>query len=319
MTDSAPNPFITIFTAPKPFTNPHISLIQSNAIESWQHLGDDVAVFIIGDEPGMADFAEETGVQHLPEVVCNPLGTPLVSSIFELARSHSTSPIMTYVNADVILTPQFVEIIHHIYSQTEKFLVVGQRYDLNLQTPIDFSSGWDLYLLSDVQMRGRLHPPAGSDYFVFPRTCFTDIPKFTIGRAGWDNWMLFHARTRGYPVVDASSSIIVIHQDHDYSHLPNGQPHYRLPESSENIRLAGGPRSIFTLADADWFIQSGQLERIPLHPRKLMREVEIYPLTHFHSQPLADAFFSIFHPVKAFKEWRGRVAYKLKQPRDSHA
>ena len=30
------------------------------------------------------------------------------------------------------------------------------------------------------------------------------------------------------PVIDASATIPVIHQDHDYSHLPNGQPHYRL-------------------------------------------------------------------------------------------
>ncbi len=42
--------------------------------------------FIIGDEPGIAEFAAEVGIQHLPEVDCNPLGTPLVSSIFALAR-----------------------------------------------------------------------------------------------------------------------------------------------------------------------------------------------------------------------------------------
>ena len=30
---------ITIFTAPKPFTDPHIDLIQRNAIRSWRDLG----------------------------------------------------------------------------------------------------------------------------------------------------------------------------------------------------------------------------------------------------------------------------------------
>jgi len=313
------DPLITIFTAPKPFTNPHISLIQRNAIQSWQHLGDEVCVFIVGDEPGMAEFAEEAELQQLTGVVCNPLGTPLVSSIFAMARQMSTSPLLAYVNADILLTPQFVEVARQVYCQAKKFLIVGQRYDLNLQQPLDFNIGWDLYLLSDVQIRGRLHPPAGSDYFIFPRACFTDLPKFAIGRAGWDNWMLYHARLEHFPIIDATSSIIVVHQDHDYSHLPNGQPHFRLPESSENIRLAGGPRTIFTLADANCFIRDGQLVRIPLRPHKLMREIEILPLTRFHSLSLADVFFSIFHPLKAWKEWRGRVAYKLRQKRNLHA
>ena len=66
---STPDPLITIFTAPKPFTNPHISLIQRNAILSWQHLGDDVNVVMIGDEPGMAEFAAETGI-HAPARCC---------------------------------------------------------------------------------------------------------------------------------------------------------------------------------------------------------------------------------------------------------
>jgi hypothetical protein len=315
---SASDPLLTIFTAPKPFTNPHISLIQSNAILSWLHLGDEVNVIIIGDEQGIAEFAAEQSIQHLPQVSCNPLGTPLVSSIFAMARQMSSSPLLAYVNADILLTPQFVNVASQVYCEVKEFLIVGQRYDLNLQQSLDFSSGWDLYLLSDLQIRGRLHPPAGSDYFIFPRPCFTDLPKFTIGRAAWDNWMLFHARSQHYPVVDATSSIFAIHQDHDYSHLPNGQPHYRLPESSENIRLAGGRRMIFTLADADYYLQNGQIQRIPLKSRKLMREIEIFPLTHLHSLPLADIFYAIFHPINAWKEWRGRTAYKLKRIRNSH-
>ena len=33
------SPLLTLFTAPKPFTNPHIALIQRNAIRSWMALG----------------------------------------------------------------------------------------------------------------------------------------------------------------------------------------------------------------------------------------------------------------------------------------
>jgi hypothetical protein len=313
------DPFITIFTAPKPFTDPHIGLIQRNAIQSWLHLGDEVNVLMIGNEPGMAEFASELGILHLPEVTCNSLGTPLVSSIFALARQASTSPILAYINADILLTPQFLSVSSQVYCQLKQFLIVGQRYDLDVQQPFDFTPRWDSSLISDVINRGRIHPPAGSDYFIFPRTCFTALPAFTIGRAGWDNWMIYHARTQHIPVIDASASIMVIHQDHDYSHLPGGQPHYRLPESSENTRLAGGRRAIFTLNDADYSYNDGQLQRIPLSFRKLVREIETYPLIRLHSKTLAEVTFAIFHPVKAWKEFRGRLAYKLRQRRVSHA
>lgn len=315
---TSPDPLITIFTAPKPFTNPHIGMIQRNAIQSWLHLGDDVSVVMIGDEPGMADFANEAGILHLPQVKRNPLGTPLVSSIFAMARQVSTSPLLAYVNADIVLTPQMVNIASQVYCQLKNFLIVGQRYGLDLTQVLDFLPGWDARLMAALQNNGRLHPPAGSDYFIFPRTSFTDLPNFAIGRAGWDNWMIYHSRAQGIPIVDASTAITVIHQEHDYSHLPDGQRHYRLPESAENLRLAGGQRTVFTLYDADWRIKDGQLQRIPVRRRKLMREIEIFPLVRLHSQILADTFFAAFHPGKAWREFHGRFTYKIKHMRSSH-
>src|SRR4030066_335586 len=93
-------PRLTVFTAPKSFTNPHIALIQSNALQSWQHLGMDVNVLMIGQEPGLAEFAASTGTRLFPKVPRNDQGPPLVSSIFELARHNSSSPLLAYVNAD---------------------------------------------------------------------------------------------------------------------------------------------------------------------------------------------------------------------------
>ncbi len=69
-------PELTIFTAPKPFTNPHIAMIQRNAIHSWLSLGAEVEVILLGQEEGLADFAAECAaaglpLKHLPEVARN--------------------------------------------------------------------------------------------------------------------------------------------------------------------------------------------------------------------------------------------------------
>jgi hypothetical protein len=309
--------FLTIFTAPKPFTNPHIATIQRNALCSWKNLGPEVEVILVGEEAGLAEAAADLGLAHLPQVRRNAQGTPLVSSIFSLARSHSSTPVYAYVNADILLMPDFIQAARQVASQVERFLIVGQRWDLDVTRELDFSPGWPERLAAEVQSRGRLHPPSGSDYFIFPQACFRDVPAFAIGRAGWDNWMIYSARREGWPVIDATRAIQIVHQDHDYSHLPGSQSHYRLPETAENVRLAGGRRTIFSLADADYSLQAGRLSRLPRRGARLRREIEIFPLVRLKSRPLGELFFAVFHPVKAWGEWRGRLAYLLRRLRGS--
>src|SRR4030067_3384270 len=100
-------PLLTIFTAPKPFTNPHIATIQRNAIQSWLHLGEEVEALLIGDQTGLADVATELGIRYLPNVRCNQQRTPQVSSIFELARQANQRPLLDYLNPDMMGIPAF--------------------------------------------------------------------------------------------------------------------------------------------------------------------------------------------------------------------
>lgn len=267
-------PEITIFTAPKAFTDPHIDTIQRNAILSWLHLGEEVNVLLVGDEPGMAAIAAEYRVPQLTDVRRNEAGTPLVSSIFDLAHQTSQANLFTYINADVMLLPAFVESVHQVSQQLEHFLLIGQRWDLDVRRVLGFSSGWDQHLLADVHSRGRLHLPAGSDYFVFPRALFNRMPDFAIGRAGWDNWMIYHARQQGYTVVDGTPSIIAIHQDHDYSHLPGGKPHYELPESQQNEALAGGAANLYMVLDSDKQLVNGKARSPRLSWMRTLRYIE---------------------------------------------
>jgi hypothetical protein len=303
---------ITIATAPKPFTNPHIATIQWNAIRSWMNLGSDVDVMVVGDEAGMEQVSKELGVIQVKDVAKNSLGTPLVSSIFNLMRRQSDSPILVYANADILFLPDLVTAVRCLAQQSDKFLGVGRRWDLDIRERLDYAIGWEERLLDDNRIRGRLHAPVGSDYFIFPRVHFADMPDFAIGRAGWDNWMIYEARQRGMQVVDLTSSVTVIHQDHDYSHLPGGQPHYRLPESTENIRRGGGRRTIFNLVDANYRLEKSKIQPVKYTWKKFWREVEIFPLVRMKSRFFSEVFFTLFHPVKALKEWRGWLLYKIK-------
>ena len=295
---------LTLFSTPKAFTNKHIALIQRNAIQSWMKLGQDIEIVLIGDDEGVREVANDFHLIHIPQVSRNREGTPLLNSIFSLARKINNSTLMAYVNADVIVLPDFLDVARKVASQLSKFLLVGQRWDMEITQPLQFSTGWENRLVKEIQVQGRLHPPAGSDFFIFPRIIFEDIPNFAIGRAGWDNWMIFKARWEHWKVVDCTGAITVVHQDHDYGHLPNGKPHYRVPETFENIRIAGGKRTIYHLEDADAVLEDGKVKSPPLNWNKLKRELEVFPLNYLHSFMLVNLSFAVFHPIKMYSEMR---------------
>ena len=269
-------PFITIFTAPKPFTNPHINTIQRNALRSWLQRRTEVEVVVIGEEEGLAETAAELGILHLPNVERNAQGTPLVSSIFALACAATDSPLMAYLNADILLLPGFAQAARLVHEQADEFLAVGQRWDLDITRPREFTPGWEDRLQADLERSGRLHRPQGSDYFIFPRGLFADMPHFAIGRAGWDNWMIYHARQQDWPVVDLTPSVQVVHQNHDYSHLPGGRPHYDLEESDQNMRMAGGWHHMYPLLDTNRELREGQIVKPRPSFLRLLRWTEVW-------------------------------------------
>ena len=305
-------PLVTLFTAPKPFTDAHIRVIQRNMLGNWLAIGDEVEVVVIGDDPGIAENCQEFGVRHLPEVRCNENGTPLISSIFELGRGVNESPFLAYANADILFHPELLTALRFMAKERNHFLAVGQRWDLNIKEPLDFSGGWARRLRERALGDGKLHKQSGSDFFIYPRSCFREIPDFAVGRAGWDNWMIYWARRQGWPVIDASKSILVVHQNHDYGHLPGGVRHYRLPETNINIQIGGGRRTIFTLKDATHIMVDEKIKRKPLDWGSFWREVEVFPLIRLRSRPMGWLSFVFFHPKKAFYEARGWLASTIK-------
>lgn len=269
---------LTIFTMPKPFVG-HIAVIQRNAIQSWLHLRPACEVILLGDDTGTSEVAREFGIRHIPEVARNEHGTPLLNSMFGIAVAAASYPLLCYVNADIILMSDFLSAVNRI--PISRFLMVGQRWDLDLPYPIDFNlSGWETELRRQVTAHAVLHEVTGIDYFLFPRNLWGQIPSFALGRTAWDNWLIYGARARGAAVIDATQAVTAVHQNHSYSHVVGGEAAAWFgPEAVENRRLAGSGDRIFTLFDANWFLSPqkvGQIRTV----RYLRRAVDTWPVLH---------------------------------------
>ncbi len=267
---------ITLFSIPKPFAGA-AAVIQRNAIRSWIRLEPRCEIILLGNEPGVAQAAGELGVRHVPAVECNEYGTPLLSSAFRLVEETATCPLLAFVNADIILFDDFPAAATRI--PFREFLMVGQRWDLDVPEPWDFERPDAVERLRrDALERAKPHPRSGSDYFVFPRGAVGEFPPFAVGRPRWDNWFIYHARARRWPVIDASSCAFVLHQNHGYGHVKDGTggDEWRGPEADRNLMLAGGWDGVYILDDAT-HVLTRHLPVKAVADRYLRQRIDRYP------------------------------------------
>jgi hypothetical protein len=276
---------LTIFTIPKPFTG-HVGVIQRNAIRSWLALRPRCEVILFGDDGGVAECALDLGVEHVGGVPCTDQGTPLLHEIFAIAERAARFPRLCFVNADILLPPEFADCAQRI--DFPKFLMIGRRLDLDVADEFELdevsrsATFWAMAAAS-----GTPHPAKGSDYFVFPKGSIGSLPPFAVGRPGWDNWMIFRAREVGIPLVDASGCVTVVHQNHGYGHVPQGTGElWEGPEAERNRALVCAAAQSFTPRFATWHLEADGLHRRPWWARDRASLMHEWRVLHPWSRPL---------------------------------
>ena len=255
---------LTLFTIPKPFTDPHVSLIQKNAILSWKSILPQAQIILIGNEAGIKEAAAELKVEHMPDAKYNEHGTPLLDSAFALARQAARYEKLCYLNGDIILLDDFIPAFEAL--PENGFLAVGARWDLDIKDELDFTdNNWLLDTRKNIMKNGRLHSAAGIDYFIFSKEDFKDLPSFAVGRVGWDNWMIYHAKTSGLKVIDLTRAATVIHQNHDYPDKNKGTKRKTNPEALKNFSFLPSPAHRFTIEDANYYLAGGKIKKRRTH------------------------------------------------------
>jgi hypothetical protein len=276
---------LTIFATPKKFEG-HIAIIQRNAIESWTRMKPRPEILLFGNDAGTAAIAAELGLRHIPHVKTNEWGTPLVSDLFEQAETLGQTPVLSYVNSDIILFDDFANAVSQVAAGSEKFLMVGRRTDIDITEPINFNSNWT-QVRERARSEGVLQIARSIDYFTFSRGLYPSLPPLAIGRFWWDNWLLWKARAVGATVVDASRSVLILHQNHDYRHTGYGRGKLDLMASEESIRNArmtceADPRDYdegffwryaYTIDDATHKLTSSGIRS---NPRRLWKQFKRY-------------------------------------------
>lgn len=251
---------ISILSSPKPWVG-LAAVHQYNAIQSWLALHPDVEVILYGDAPGTATACQRLGVQHVPNIDSTSQGIPYFGAIAEHASNYAKHELLSYVNCDILFTKDMLETFEHV--PFAWFLMIGQRIDLAKNAFIDMTKADCLKELECLVVSGKaeLHPPAGSDYFVFRKFTWKGLPKVVIGRGGYDNALINYCLKLNIPVIDASLSIKAIHQNHDYNHVQQGEKEIFCGVDAAINRAVIKSKYIPTLLNADWLIKRNQLKK----------------------------------------------------------
>jgi hypothetical protein len=250
---------ISILASFKPFRGDAIR-IQENALKNWRRLGSDVEIHIYGNGEGIAERARDYGARHVPDIACSDKGIPDFSAIAAHAARDARFDLQIYVNGDILLPPDLVHVARHVSFQ--RFLLVGQRIDLSKDADFNpVAPDW----MDEMRRAARagcahLQGPDYQDYFVFPRGLWDGLAPLTIGRGGYDNALVAHCLRRRIPIIDATKSLHIVHQWHDYSHVTGFSEAYLGPDAAANKRLHDIEHSAPDIEDADWRLKGGVVQ-----------------------------------------------------------
>jgi hypothetical protein len=241
---------LTVLAIPKPFCG-HIGIIQRNAITSWTNLRSRPEIYLFGDEQGVAEIAAELRIHHIGDLARSEFGTPMLDDLMLRGREIARTPLLAYVNSDIILLQEFLDAVFKIRERFSQFLAVAHRLNVDLAEPLDFEADGEVRLRREIMPSGVSGEPTAIDVFVFTPGVYKNVPPFAIGRGWFDQWLIKEACRRQVPVVDVTNVARAIHQNHEYAHIGGSlQGVLSTEEGHRNLALYGGTPHAFSLLNA---------------------------------------------------------------------
>jgi hypothetical protein len=206
---------------------------QHNAIQSWCLLSPRPEIILFGNDDGVDKAAKQYNVRHSPQIRKNALGDLSMRSIFRQIDEHSTADWICYIHTDVILLDDFIPNFEYLVSQFEIFVSCAGRLDANIPEIIDFAKeDWQKKVLAAVYKLGR----KGSDYCIYPRGFYHNMPDYSIGKGHWDGWRMGLPLEKGVPLVNIERSCKAVHQKH--GHRFSGHPGSKRKKGLSKGRIA---------------------------------------------------------------------------------
>lgn len=241
---------ITLFTTAKSFDG-EARQRQFNALRSWKALHPEVEIFLFGKGSGYSQAAAELGLVWVENIATGESGCPRIDRMFAHIDQYAKHPVRAFLNCDILLLGNILDAVQRV--DLTRYLMVARRVNLDLREFIVGESEWQERLTQAIRRDGQIGRPTAIDMFLYRGDVWQDLPPLVVGRAGYDNFLVYHCRLNRVPVVNASDTVTLVHQNHDYSHVAGGvQEVWNDSDALRNYDATGSRDRLFSILDADW-------------------------------------------------------------------
>ena len=168
------------------------------------------------NESSVIDECNQAGVTALPLSVVAADGIPVLKYMYRDVMNLFNTSFYAFSNGDILFTETLIHTLAQIINSTTEdmskpILIVGQRTNVENVT-LDEGSDWE-NITRISKSRGKLFTGWAEDYFITPPSfLWTEVPEVVIGRRAYDNWLVYNSRKVKHNVIDATNTILAVHQ-----------------------------------------------------------------------------------------------------------
>ncbi|KAK3600954.1 hypothetical protein CHS0354_004163 [Potamilus streckersoni] len=216
-------PLLTLFTS---WLDTEDKFVVHNITSvNWLALRPFVVPIVFTNEAAVEKVYTRAGWLVLPVRIAAADGVPVLKYMYLDAKKKFESDFYTYANSDILFTDSLLDTLIEIlkynsasHNSAEEnstlqhhTLIIGRRTNVYNMTMKEGSS-WS-EVTNVAREKGELFRSDAEDYFITSSSYpWNDIPEVVIGRRAYDNWLVLNARKQKHKVIDATDTILAVHQ-----------------------------------------------------------------------------------------------------------
>ncbi|KAH3721824.1 uncharacterized protein LOC127855562 [Dreissena polymorpha] len=241
-------PLLTLFSSWN--ANPKKNLVHNLTLINWRSLHPYVIPVVFSNESSIINECNQASVITLPLSAVAAGGIPVLKYMYRDVMNLFNTSFYAFSNGDILFTKELIHTLAQMIKSTTEdmrkpILIVGRRTNVEHIT-IDEGSDWgNITRIS--KSKGKLFTHVAEDYFITTQTYpWNDVPEVVIGRRAYDNWLVYNSRKMKYNVIDATNTILAVHQTtqagnfEGHGHSNRDYNHNLLTKMYKNIKYYAG-------------------------------------------------------------------------------
>ena len=224
-------PLLTLFTTWN--NNSEKDLVHDNTVKNWLSFRPFVIPVVFTNDISIATECKRYGWDVLPVRVTALDDVPVLKFMYLDAMKVYNTTYYAYSNSDILYSNNLVDTLigcaynlsyfsnitysngsflygKSVYAQ-QPTLIIGQRTNVQNVTKTEGST-WAA-ITSVARNRGHLFFVYAIDYFITPKSYpWEDSAEVIVGKPEYDNWLIYNARKRKHKVIDATTTLLALHQ-----------------------------------------------------------------------------------------------------------